>query len=254
MILAIDIGNTNIVFGCFEGENILFRERAATSQRSTPLEYAATILTALSLHGVKPEGIKGAIISSVVPSVTATMKLAIEKLSVEKVMIVGPGIRTGVSIMIDNPAQLGSDLVVAAAASIKEYPVPQIIIDLGTATTFSVIDGKKDFLGGIIMTGMAVSADALTNKTAQLPKVAFEPPKKVIGSNTIDSIKSGIMFGTASSIDGMIDRIEEELGEKCTVITTGGLAGTVVPLCRHKITIDDDLLLKGLLIIYEKNK
>lgn len=254
MILAIDIGNTNIVFGCFEGENILFRERAATSQRSTPLEYAATILTALSLHGVKPEGINGAIISSVVPSVTATMKLAIEKLSVEKVMIVGPGIRTGVSIMIDNPAQLGSDLVVAAAASIKEYPVPQIIIDLGTATTFSVIDGKKDFLGGIIMTGMAVSADALTNKTAQLPKVAFEPPKKVIGSNTIDSIKSGIMFGTASSIDGMIDRIEEELGEKCTVITTGGLAGTVVPLCRHKITIDDDLLLKGLLIIYEKNK
>lgn len=254
MILAIDIGNTNIVFGCFEGENILFRERAATSQRSTPLEYAATILTALNLHGVKSEGIKGAIISSVVPSVTATMKLAIEKLSVEKVMIVGPGIRTGVSIMIDNPAQLGSDLVVAAAASIKEYPVPQIIIDLGTATTFSVIDGKKDFLGGIIMTGMAVSADALTNKTAQLPKVAFEPPKKVIGSNTIDSIKSGIMFGTASSIDGMIDRIEEELGEKCTVITTGGLAGTVVPLCRHKITIDDDLLLKGLLIIYEKNK
>lgn len=254
MILAIDIGNTNIVFGCFDGENILFRERAATSQRSTPLEYAATILTALNLHGVKSEGIKGAIISSVVPSVTATMKLAIEKLSVEKVMIVGPGIRTGVSIMIDNPAQLGSDLVVAAAASIKEYPVPQIIIDLGTATTFSVIDGKKDFLGGIIMTGMAVSADALTNKTAQLPKVAFEPPKKVIGSNTIDSIKSGIMFGTASSIDGMIDRIEEELGEKCTVITTGGLAGTVVPLCRHKITIDDDLLLKGLLIIYEKNK
>ncbi len=253
MLLAIDIGNTNIVFGCFDGEEILFRERAATSQRSTPLEYAAVIRTALQLHGFEAASISGAIISSVVPTVTSTMKRAVEKLVDVRVMVVGPGIKTGLSILIDNPAQLGSDLVVGAVASMNEYPLPQIVIDLGTATTFSVINEKRDFLGGIILTGMAVSADALTSKTAQLPKIAFEAPKRVIGTNTVDSMKSGLMFGTASMIDGMIDRIEEELGTACTIISTGGLAGTVTPLCKHDIILDDDLLLKGLRIIYNKN-
>lgn len=253
MLLAIDIGNTNIVFGCFDGDDILFRERAATSQRSTPLEYASVLLTALRLHRVDPEKLTGAIISSVVPTVTSTMKMAAEKIADIKTMVVGPGIKTGLSILIDNPAQLGSDLVVGAVASMNEYPLPQIVIDLGTATTFSVINDKKDFIGGMIMTGMAVSADALTNKTAQLPKIAFEAPKKVIGTNTVDSMKSGIMYGTASMIDGMIDRIEAELGAKCTIIATGGLAGTVTPLCRRDIILDDDLLLKGLKIIYSKN-
>ncbi|MBR4622566.1 MAG: type III pantothenate kinase [Ruminococcus sp.] len=253
MLLAIDIGNTNIVFGCFDGEEILFRERAATSHRSTDLEYANIMLAALKLHDIDAKEITGAAISSVVPSVTAIMKKAVEKLADVKVMVVGPGIKTGLSILIDNPAQLGSDLVVGAVASMNEYPLPLIVIDLGTATTFSVINEKKDFIGGIIMTGMAVSSDALTNKTAQLPRIAFEAPKKVIGTNTVDSMKSGIMFGTASTIDGMIERIEAELGQRCTVIATGGLAGTVIPLCKRDIILDDDLLLKGLLFIYNKN-
>ena len=253
MLLAIDIGNTNIVFGCFKDSEILFRERCATSQRSTPLEYASVLMSAFGLHGVDPAGITGAVISSVVPSVTATVKSAVEKLSGVKVMVVGPGIKTGLSILIDNPAQLGSDLVVGAVAGINEYSVPQIIIDMGTATTFSVIDRNRSFQGGIIMTGMAVSSDALTNKTSQLPRIAFEKPKKVIGTNAVDSMKSGIMFGTASTIDGMIERIENELGEKCTVIATGGLASTVIPLCKRDIILDDDLLLKGLLLIYSKN-
>ena len=253
MLLAIDIGNTNIVFGCFDGEEILFRERAATSHRSTDLEYANIMLAALKLHNIDAKEITGAAISSVVPSVTAIMKKAVEKLADVKVMVVGPGIKTGLSILIDNPAQLGSDLVVGAVASMNEYPLPLIVIDLGTATTFSVINEKKDFIGGIIMTGMAVSSDALTNKTAQLPRIAFEAPKKVIGTNTVDSMKSGIMFGTASTIDGMIERIEAELGQRCTVIATGGLAGTVIPLCKRDIILDDDLLLKGLLFIYNKN-
>ncbi|MBR6872888.1 MAG: type III pantothenate kinase [Ruminococcus sp.] len=253
MLLAIDIGNTNIVFGCFDGDRILFRERAATSQRSTALEYASVMMTAFQLHSIELSGITGAIISSVVPSVTATLKAAVEKLADVRVMIVGPGIKTGLSILIDNPGQLGSDLVVAATAGINGYPVPQIIIDMGTATTLSVIDSKKNYIGGIIMTGMAVSADALTSKTAQLPRVAFEKPRRVIGTNTVDCMKSGIMYSTAGAIDELIVRMEEELGESCTVIATGGLSPLVVPICRRKITLDEDLLLKGLAIIYEKN-
>lgn len=255
MILAVDIGNTNIVLGCAENDEILFRERIATNQTSTALEYALKIRAALEINNLDVNGIDGAIISSVVPSVTATLKAAIEKLTTAEVMVVGPGIRTGLSIMIDNPAQLGSDLVVDAVAGIHEYSTPLIIVDMGTATTLSVIDSKSNYIGGVIMTGMAVSTDALISRTAQLPKIAFEKPKRVIGSNTIDCLKSGIMYSNASAIDGMVERLEEELGEKCTVVATGGLASVVVPLCRREgIILDDTLLLKGLMIIYNRNK
>ncbi len=255
MIIAVDIGNTNIVLGCAENNRILFRERIATNQTATDLEYAVKIRAALDMNGINFGTIDGAIISSVVPSVTNTVKAAIVKLTGVKVMVVGPGIKTGLSIMIDNPAQLGSDLVVDAVAGIQEYPVPLIIIDMGTATTLSVIDKNRSYLGGMIMTGMAVSTDALISRTAQLPKIAFDPPKKTIGTNTVDCLKSGIMFSNACAIDGLIDRIEEELGEKCTVVATGGLSGVVIPLCRRSdIILDDILLLKGLMIIYNKNQ
>ena len=255
MLLAIDVGNTNIVLGCFDENNqILFRERLSTNQSATALEYASGIRMALEMHHIDKNHIDDAIISSVVPSVTATLKEAVMKYTGKKVMIVGAGIKTGLNIVIDNPAQLGSDLVVDAVAGLHEYPVPQIIIDMGTATTLSVINSKKQYIGGVIMTGMAVSMNALVDKTSQLPKIGFEAPKKVIGSNTVDCMKSGIMYATASSLDGMISRIEEELGEKCTVIATGGLSGTVIPLCKSEIILDDDLLLKGLSLIYQKNK
>lgn len=255
MLLAIDVGNTNIVLGCFDEQNqILFRERLSTNQSATALEYVSGIRMALEMHDIDKKKIDDAIISSVVPSVTATLRSAIEKYIGKKVMVVGAGIRTGLNILIDNPAQLGSDLVVDAVAGLQEYPVPQIIIDMGTATTLSVINAKKQYIGGVIMTGMAVSMNALADKTSQLPKIGFDAPKRVIGSNTIDCMKSGIMYATASSLDGMISRIEEELGETCTVIATGGLSSVVVPLCRREIILDDDLLLKGLAIIYHKNK
>lgn len=254
MILAIDIGNSNVVLGCFDGTEILFTERVSTNQTATDLEYAANMKMAMDMHGIKPDDIDGAIISSVVPSVTNTFKAAVEKYIKVEVKVVGPGIKTGLSITIDNPAQLGSDLVVDAVAGINEYPTPMIVIDMGTATTLSVIDKNKNYIGGMIMTGMSVSTDALINRTAQLPKFAFEKPKKVIGSNTIDCLKSGIMYSNACAIDGAIERIEEELGERCTVVATGGLAGVIVPLCRRDIILDDDLLLKGLMIIYNKNK
>lgn len=254
MLLAIDVGNTNIVLGCFDGSQIIFQERISTNQSATDLEYAVGIKTALEMHGIGREKVDDTIISSVVPSVTGTLRTAVKKYFGKEPLIVGPGIRTGLSIVIDNPAQLGSDLVVAAVAGIQEYPVPLILIDMGTATTLSVIDGKKRFLGGPIMTGVAVSMEALASRASQLPKIGLEPPKKVIGSNTIDSMKSGLLYGNASAIDGLIDRIEEELGEHCTVVATGGLSSVIVPLCRHQIRLDSDLLLRGLYLIYEKNK
>ncbi len=254
MILVVDIGNTNIVAGCVEGKEILFRERLSTAHRATKLEYSVLFKTAFDMYGVDYKSIDGAIISSVVPSVTNVVKEAIENLCGIKVMVVGPGVKTGISIVIDNPAQLGSDLVVDAVAGIEEYPLPQIIIDMGTATTVSLINKEKQFLGGAILPGVAVSHDALIGRTSQLPKVAFEKPKKIIGSNTIDSIKSGILYGNAGAIEGIVDRFEEELGEKCTVIATGGLSKVIVPLCKRDIIVDEDLLLKGLMLIYEKNK
>lgn len=169
-------------------------------------------------------------------------------------MVVGPGIKTGLSIKIDNPAQLGSDLVVGAVAGINEYPCPLAVIDMGTATTFSVIDRSKSYIGGMIMPGLKVSMEALTERTSQLPKIGFEPPKKLIGSNTVECMKSGFLYGSASSIDGMLERIAGELGEEPFAVATGGLASVVIPLCRKKIVRDDDLMLKGLMLIYSKNK
>lgn len=253
MILAIDIGNTNIVLGCIDGEEILFRERISTNQTSTVLEYAAMVKTALEMNGIENSRIDGAIISSVVPAVTGTMKKALHKLFGIETMVIGPGLKTGLSIVIDNPSQLGSDLVVDAVAGINEYPAPMIIIDMGTATTLSVVDSECRYRGGMIVPGLAVAHDALISKTSQLSKIAFEAPKKVIGTNTIDCIKSGLLYGNAGTIDGLIERINEELGEKCTVIATGGLAPVIIPLCKSEIIIDDDLLLKGLLTIYKKN-
>lgn len=253
MILAIDIGNTNIVMGCFDGDKLMFRERISSNQSATDLEYLAIIKTAFEMQNIDCRNLTGVIVSSVVPSITNTFKRVVERLAGMKPVIVGPGIKTGLSILIDNPAQLGSDLVVDAVAGINEYPVPQIVIDMGTATTFSVIDKNKNYLGGMITTGMAISAEALVSSTSQLPKVAFDTPKKLIGTNTVDCIKSGIMYSTAASIDGMIQMIEEELGVTCTVIATGGLAGLITPLCKRKIILDEDLMLKGLVKIYNKN-
>ncbi len=254
MVLAVDIGNSNIVLGCFEDDKIEFVERLSTSQNSTVLEYAVLIKTILELNNLSSHNFEGAIISSVVPSVTHTVKEAVFRLTGKDAMVVGPGIKTGLKIMLDNPAQLGSDRVADGVAAVNNYPCPLIIIDMGTATTISAIDRDKNFLGGMIIPGLRVSLDSLINRTSQLPKISLDPPKKVIGSNTIDCMKSGIIYSTASSIDGMIERIEEELGEKCTVISTGGLANTIIPYCKRSIIIDDKLLLKGLMIIYSKNK
>lgn len=253
MILAIDIGNTNIVIGCCENNSILFRDRISTNHTATVLEYIAILKTAFELNGIAPSDISGIVISSVVPAVTNTLKQASEKYTHAKAIIVGPGIKTGLSILIDNPAQLGSDLVVDAVAGINYYSLPLVIIDIGTATTLSVIGENGDYIGGMIVPGVSVSHDSLISRTSQLPKIAFERPKRVIGKNTVECMKSGLLYGSAGAIDGLIDRINDELGKECTVVATGGLANVIIPLCKSKIVLDDDLLLKGLMIIYNKN-
>lgn len=255
MLLAVDIGNTNIVFGCVdENDDILVFERISTNHNATAAEYACLIKNILEMNNFRCNDIDDAIMSSVVPSVTNTVKEAIHKLFGVDVMIAGPGVKTGLNILIDNPKQLGSDQAVDAVAAINTYPVPLIIIDMGTATTVSVVDKNKNYLGGLIITGMGTATQALIEHTAQLPKIDFELPSNIIGRNTIDCMKSGALYSNACALDGIIERIEEELGEPCTSVATGGLSSAVVPLCRKNIIIDKNLLIKGLTIIYRKNK
>ena len=253
MVLAIDIGNTNTLIGAFEDERILFVERVSTSLTATDLEYALLIREALLVHGRETGQVEGAVLSSVVPTVTSNVVKAIKKHTGADTVVVGPGIKTGLSIRIDDPAQLGSDLVADAVAGINNYPCPQIIVDMGTATTFSVIDKEKRYVGTLIMTGMAISAEALTSRTSQLPRIAFDRPRSVIGKNTVESMKNGIVYSNVCAIDGIIERIEDELGEKCTVIATGGIASSVADFFKTKIIFDDELILKGLMMIYKKN-
>ena len=254
MILAIDIGNTNIVIGCCADGQVIFRERVSTNPTATVLEYAAMLKMAFDMNRADITAVDGAILSSVVPAVTLTMRDAVHKYLHLTPFVVGPGIKTGLRIHIDNPAQLGSDLVVDAVAGIHHYPLPQIIIDMGTATTVSVLDAEGGYRGGMILPGIGVSMNSLTSRTAQLPRISLDPPKRLIGKNTVECMQSGALYGNASCIDGMVDRIEEELGQKATVVATGGLARKIIPLCRHQIELDDELLLRGLWIIYKKNK
>ena len=254
MILAVDIGNTNIVIGCIRGEEILFTERLSTDTTRTTLEYAISFKNVLEMYQLDAKYIEGAIISSVVPPITNAIRDAIKKIADAEVLIVGPGVKTGLNILMDNPKTLGSDLVVNAVAGITEYPVPLILIDMGTATTISVIDRQKNYIGGMILPGIRVSTDSLTSRTSQLPRISVEEPKRLIGTNTVDCMKSGLIYGNASCMDGMIERINEELGEKATVVATGGLARRIVPHCRQQIILDDELLLKGLKYIYYKNR
>lgn len=254
MILAIDIGNTNIVIGCIERGKTHFIERISTDRSKTEIEYAIVIKNVLDLNHITPDHLEGGIIGSVVPQITGIVKIATEKILQKKVMVLGPGIKTGMNILMDNPAQVGSDLIADAVGAISEYPAPLIIFDMGTATTVCVVDSKKNYIGGMIIPGIRTSLDALTANAAQLSGIELSAPKRVIGKNTIEGMRSGIINGNAASVDGIIIRMEEELGEKATVVATGGLAKTIIPYCRQQVILDEDLLLKGLLYLYEKNR
>ena len=254
MLLAIDIGNTNLVIGCIENDQILFKARIATDRLRTSDQYGVEIKNMLEAYGVQIKDIDDCIISSVVPPVFNSVKTGVIKIIGKQPMVVGPGLKTGLNIQVDVPSQVGSDRIVIAVAALAEYKAPLILMDLGTATTIEVVEPENTYLGGVIIPGVKISLDALTSRAAQLPGISLDKPKTVIGKNTIDCMRSGMIYGTAAMIDGLIDRMEEELGHPSTLVATGGMAQFITPLCKHEIILEKDLLLKGLNIIYKKNK
>ena len=254
MILTVDIGNSNIVLGGVEDDKILFEARLRTDATKTSDEYCIDLKMILDVYQKSPQDIEGSIIGSVVPQVLNSMQTAIRKISDKNILVVGPGLKTGLNIQVENPGQTGADLVVGSVAALREHKPPLIVIDMGTATTMTVLDKNGALVGGCISPGVKISMDALTDRTALLPGLQLDQPKKAIGRNTIDCMRSGIMMGTACMLDGMIERMEEELGYKTTVIATGGIAKFVIPMCRKPIIYDKDLLLKGLAALYRDNR
>lgn len=254
MILTVDIGNSIIMLGGFCGNELKFVGRISADTAKTDDEYASAILDNLMLHSVKREDISGAIISSVVPPLNSAVTGAIESLFGISPLVVGPGIKTGLGIRCDTPSSVGADLICTAVAAHNIYGSPSLIVDIGTATKMTVVNHKGEFIGVSIIPGVLMGLNSLAKDTAQLPKVSLEAPESVIGKNTVDCIKSGVVFGHASMIDGMIDRINEEMGEPISVYATGGLAPKIIPHCKHKMILDENLILKGLNILYNKNK
>jgi len=254
MILAIDIGNSNIVFGTIDRGEIGTIVRIHTEPNNTAAEYGIKIRQLLDYYGMDARAFEGAIISSVVPPVTDAIRTAVGHLTGLDCMIVGPGMKTGMNVRIDDPGTLAADLVVGSVAAIACYGCPAIILDLDTATTMVVVDENACYRGGAIIPGVKLGLQALSAGTSLLPDISVEKPKKVIATNTVDAMRSGAVYATASMIDGMVERMEEELGCSCKVIATGGLAHIITPYCKKEIVCDDDLLMKGLWVLYEKNK
>lgn len=254
MILTIDIGNSNIVLGGVEGNDIVFEARLRTETTKTSDQYCVDLKILMDVHGFQPEDIEGTIIASVVPQVLNSMQTAVKKLTGKTCLVVGPGLKTGLDIRLENPNQTGADLVVGCVAALREHKPPMIVVDMGTATTMVVLDQKGALVGGCICPGVKISMDALTERTALLPGLQLDQPKKAIGRNTMDCMRSGIMMGTACMLDGMVERMEAELGYKTNVVVTGGIAKFVIPMCRTPIIYDKDLITKGLATLYRENK
>lgn len=253
MVLAVDIGNTHIVFGGFEEDNLVFTARVSTDITSTEDEYASKLINIMTVHGIDKSQISGAVISSVVPPITTVMKKAISFLVDVKVIVVGPGIKTGINLHCDVPSSVGADIICSCVATHNLYGSPALIVDMGTATKMILVSDEGAFEGVSIIPGVMIGLNALSCGTAQLPQVSLENPGRVIGKNTVDCMKSGVIYGNASMIDGMIDKVYEEYGKEIPVYATGGLASTIVKYCRKEITLNDQLVLLGLNIIFKKN-
>lgn len=254
MILTVDIGNTNISLGVFDGDRLAASVRLSTTLSGTRDEYASRLISVLNLHGVRREDVKGAILSSVVPPLNAVLREAIRFVFGVDALTVGPGIKTGLNIHCDHPASVGADLICACVAVNTLHGSPALIVDMGTATKMMVMDKRGTFAGVSIIPGVLMGLRALSDGTAQLPQVSLEAPGALVAKNTADAMRSGVIFGNASLIDGMIDRFAEVLGGEVPVYATGGLAAAVVGYCKHDISVDEELVLKGLNILYHKNK
>lgn len=255
MLLAVDVGNTNILFGIFDDNSLVFKARISSDRKITSEQYALAIKGVVNLKNTTLENVQGAIISSVVPELTGRIREAIAMLTGVDAIVLGPGVKSGLSIKIDNPAQLGADLVAGAVGAIDKYNAPCLVIDLGTATKISVIDAYGAYRGCVIAAGVGISLNALSGAASLLPVIDINSGScPAYGTNTVASMQSGIVQGTASMLDGMCDKIEASLGERdITVIATGGYADSILPYCRRKIISEPDLVLRGLKKIYEKN-
>lgn len=253
MILAIDVGNTNIVIGCLDQGSIRNVTRIETHINSTVSEYELTLHQIFQYRGIEPRSLEGAIIGSVVPPVTERLSEAVKNVTGLECLIVGPGMKTGMNIRIDDPSTLAADLLAGSVAAMLLYGKPTLILDMGTASTLFAVDRSGAFIGGAIIPGVALSYRALASGTSLLPEISITPPKKCIATNTVDCMRSGAVYATAAMVDGLIERFEAELGEKCTVVATGGIARHIIPYCRREIIFDDDLMMKGLWILYKKN-
>lgn len=254
MLLATDIGNTNITIGVYDGKSLQFTARIATDANKTGDQYAVELMGIFSLYGCEVGQLDGAIVSSVAPAVTNPICTAINKTVHLDPLVVGPGMKTGLNIAINDPAELGADLLAVSVAALHKYPLPNAVCDLGTASTISVVDKDGKMIGGIIYPGIRTSLMALVNNAAQLPQISYDTPKRVVGRNTIDCMQSGLIFGAASLLDGMLDRIEDELGMPVTAIATGGFSADVIRNCRRQFIQDENLVLEGLRILYDKNE
>lgn len=254
MILAIDVGNTNIVLGGVDKGRDIFSVRLASDRNKTADQYALDIQGVLNMYHVEISEIEGGIISSVVPYLQSVIPQAVKILTGIDIMVVGPGIKTGLDIRTDNPKAVGSDLIVGAIAAKAKYKLPIAIVDMGTATTVSVMDENGAYLGGMIIPGLWTSVNALSSLAAQLPNIDLTGSAKVLGTNTIDCMRSGALIGCAAMLDGIIDRVEEELGMSVSAVLTGGVSPLVAPYCRRNFYLEPDILIRGLELLYEKNK
>jgi type III pantothenate kinase len=254
MLLLFDVGNTHVTIGGYDGSRHLFTGRVATDSRRTEDEYAMMIESVLHMHGFVPGDVEDGAVSSVVPAVLQALDRAFQLIWHKRMMAVTASMDLGLEIRTDSPELLGKDLIVDAVGAKSKYPCPLLIFDLGTATTCSVLDENGVYRGGMIAPGLGISVDALGSRTAQLPYISLDAPTQLIGTNTKNCMRSGVMYGHAGMIDGFIDRMSDELGRSCTSVITGGLAPKIASLCRRRIILDETLLFDGLLVLYARNK
>ena len=253
MIFAMDVGNTQTTMALYRKAELLHCWRIATARHRTHDEWGALLHLLFNVHDLKMFDVSGVIISSVVPPADAPLREMCRQYFKREPLFVAPGIKTGVPVLYDNPAEVGADRVVNAVAVLAHHPLPAIIVDFGTATTFDVLDGKGNYLGGAIAPGLGISAEALFEKTAKLPKVEISRPGRVVGKTTVQSIQAGLYWGYVGLVEGILKRMKKELGPVKTVVATGGLAPIITPDCPSVQVVDEYLTLEGLRLIYEKN-
>ena len=253
MILAVNIGNSHITFGGYEGNERVFDAQIESDAKRTKYQYMADIKNIAQLFDIDLEKTQGAVIGSVVPELTEVLKESIRKMCNAEPIVVGPGVKSGLDIRIENPAQLGADIVAGAVAAAAKYKPPIIICNFATATVISVIDKAGIFRGAIIAAGVGTTLDGFTKRTALLPHVNMEAPKRVIGTNSIASMQSGLIFGTSAMIDGLVERIENEISDNASVVATGELSDVIIKCCKTHIEKEEHLIIDGLKIIYDRN-